>query len=119
MRFKFLIVLFVVLIIDYVFMLLVGDWRMAILAGLIGGGFYKERLRSFLAGFIGVLLAWVISFIPVLSSSPNLRLLDIFASIVGIPSYVLLILSIIVPSLSAGLASLLITTIRKSFTKSP
>jgi len=112
MRFNFLIVTIIVLVLDYLLTIAIGDWRVVIIAGIIGGALYNRLLRSFLAGFLGSLLAWLALMLPIILQKTNQELLKIIASIVGFPQEMLIGLVIIIPSLIGGLACLVVSSIR-------
>jgi hypothetical protein len=117
MRLKFFLVIIVIAIIYYALMLLLKDWRTVIIAGLIGGALYNERLKSFLAGLIGSFLAWFILMIPILFNEVNQRLLGIFSSIADFPLEIMILLIFLLPIILGGLSSLMASTIRKILEK--
>jgi len=117
MKFKFLLSIVVIVVIYYVLVLLVKDWRTAIIAGLIGGTLYKERLKSFLAGLIGSFIAWFALMAPILFNEANQKLLSIFSSIADFPLEIILALIFLLPTILGGLSSLIASTIRKILEK--
>lgn len=117
MRLKFLLVIIAIAVIYYALMLLLKDWRTVIIAGLIGGALYNERLKSFLAGLIGSFIAWFVLMIPILFNEANQKLLIIFSSIADFPLEIILALIFLLPTVLGGLSSLIASTIRRILEK--
>lgn len=112
MRYAFALSILVVLAADYALTTLLGDWRVAVAAGFIGGLFLLSRLKSFISGFLGVLIAWVLMMAPILLNANNQKLLAILANIIGMPPYLPLSLLFVLPAVLGGLSSLLATLMR-------
>ena len=112
MRYNFIITMVVVFLLDYALTITLLDWRLAILAGAIGGLLYTNRLRSFLAGFTGILLAWLAMMVPLLMNKNNQAIVGILSSIVGFPDFALIGLVLIIPSLVGALSCLATTSLR-------
>ncbi|HLI46182.1 MAG TPA: hypothetical protein VKU94_03215 [Geobacterales bacterium] len=113
MRHNFLLVTFLVFLLDYILTFVLADWRIVILAGAIGGLLYTSKLKSFAAGFTGTLIAWIALMVPILVQKNNLAITSILASIVGFPQALLLALVFIIPSLVGAFACLATTTLRQ------
>ncbi len=112
MRYKEITLLLMVMVLSYALPVITKDWRITIIVGIISGIFLTQRLKSFIIGFTGSLIAWLSSTLYVLLSPQNQRLLSLISEIAGIPSILLLVIFILVPSLITGLSSLIATLIR-------
>ena len=80
-------------------------WQLIILAGLVAGLIVKRWLRGFIAGFLGVLLSWVVYVAYLWAISPAPRLLFTLGDIVGISGLLLVCLVMLVASLFGGLGA--------------
>ncbi len=80
-------------------------WQLIILAGLVAGLIVKRWLRGFIAGFLGVLLSWVVYVAYLWAISPAPRLLSTLGDIVGISGLLLVCLVMLVASLFGGLGA--------------
>jgi hypothetical protein len=112
MKYKVIILLLIVIVLSYILPLIAKDWRTVIIAGIISGLFLTNRFKSFIIGFMGALVAWLLNTLYILSSQQNQALLSIFSKIADVPLILLLIIFILIPSLLTGLSSLIVTLIR-------
>ncbi len=77
-----------------------------LLAGGVAGFFAKQGLKSFLAGFIGVMAAWGIYFIWFAATSPLATFLVLIGNAVEIPGSVLVIATLVIGGLLGGIGAL-------------
>lgn len=107
------LILLLGLVLEVAFTLIFSDWRFTLLVGLILGFFYDKYRKSALIAFLVSLIFITLIYAFTLFSRQNMKLLEIFSSIVGIPSIALLSLFIILYVVLTILASLVSTSIRK------
>lgn len=81
-----------------------GLWFLMIIAGVLGGIFAKIGWKSFLAGFFGVLLAWLTFFGIYILNGTFFALLDLLSAIIAL----MLELSITIPGIIFPIMALLI-----------
>ena len=82
-------------------------WQLVILAGVVAGLIVKRWLRGFIAGFVGVLLSWVIYLAYLWIISPAPRLISILGDIVGMSGLLLVCLVTLIASLFGGLGAVI------------
>ena len=85
-----------------------GVWITMIVAGAFGGFFTKRHLKSFLAGSLGVAVAWTILFIYLIMTAQALAIAEFFIGLLGISGgFIVIIISIIFGFLLGGFGGLL------------
>jgi len=82
-------------------------WQLVILAGLVAGLIVKRWLRGFIAGFVGVLLSWVIYLAYLWIISPAHQLVSVLGDIVGISGLLLVCLVTLIASLFGGIGAVI------------
>lgn len=87
------------------FQFLPSYWQFIMLAGLVPSLLFKGWLKAFTAGFLGVLLSWVVYVAYVWMVFPAPRLISALGDIVGIPGTVLVALAMLIGSLFGGLGA--------------
>ncbi len=85
-----------------------GVWITMIVAGAFGGLFTKRHLNSFLAGSLGVAIAWTILFIYLIMTAQALVIAEFFIGLLDMSGgYIVIIISIIFGFLLGGFGGLL------------
>ncbi|MHA1145824.1 MAG: hypothetical protein ACTSRW_13875 [Candidatus Helarchaeota archaeon] len=79
-----------------------GAWYMMFVAGAIGGIFSKVGWKSFLVGFLGVLLSWLTIFWLQMLNGSFLSLMDVLTNVIGS------MLGITIPAISFFIVALLL-----------
>lgn len=89
------------------FQFLPSYWQFIVLAGLVPSLLFKGWLRAFTAGFLGVLLSWMVYVAYLWTVFPAPRLISTLGDVVGIPGIVLVALAMLVGSLFGGLGAVM------------
>lgn len=97
----------IALVLGILFQFFPNYWQLIILAGLIAGLIVKRWLRGFVAGFLGVLLSWIIYVAYFWVISPAPQLISTLGDIVGISGLLLICLVVLVASLFGGLGAVI------------
>jgi len=94
-------------VLGIVFQFFPNYWQLIVLAGLVPGFLFRSWLRAFGAGFLGVLLSWVVyvGFMWLVFPAP--QIISTLGAIVGIPGPVLVGLAMVVGSLFGGLGAVI------------
>lgn len=87
-------------------------WQLVILAGLVAGVIVRRWLRGFIAGFVGVLLSWVVYLAYLWIISPASRLISILGDIVGMSGLLLVCLVTLIASLFGGIGAVIGVALR-------
>lgn len=87
-------------------------WQLVILAGLVAGLIIRRWLRGFIAGFVGVLLSWVVYLAYLWIISPAPRLISILGDIVGMSGLLLVCLVTLIASLFGGIGAVIGVALR-------
>lgn len=87
-------------------------WQLVILAGLVAGLIVRRWLRGFIAGFVGVLLSWVVYLAYLWIISPASRLISILGDIVGMSGLLLVCLVTLIASLFGGIGAVIGVALR-------
>jgi len=119
MKYKTLILLIIVIILSYILPLITKDWRTIIIAGIINGLFLTHKLKSFIIGFVGTAVAWLLNTAYIIISQENQMLLLMISKITGVSQILLLTIVILIPSLLVGFTSLIITLIKNLIKRYP
>ncbi|MEM3831980.1 MAG: hypothetical protein QW128_00040 [Thermoprotei archaeon] len=105
------------MILSYALPLITNNWRFVIVAGIISGLFLSQKLKSFIIGFAGTLISWTISTLYVVLLDQNQKLLSLISQVADIPSIILIMIFIFIPSLVAGFSSLVTTIVKNLISK--
>lgn len=85
-----------------------GQWMLMLVAGGFAGLFTRRHRYSFIAGFVGVAIAWTGIFLYLIVTAQALAIADFFISLLGISGGVLVIvISVILGALLGGFGGLL------------
>ena len=87
-------------------------WQLVILAGLVAGLIVRRWLRGFIAGFVGVLLSWVVYLAYLWIISPAPRLISVLGDIVGMSGLLLVCLVTLIASLFGGIGAVIGVALR-------
>lgn len=101
----------IALLLGILFQLLPLYWQLVILAGFVAGLVAKSWLRGFAAGFIGILLSWILYVTYAWTMFPTSRVVSTLSDIVGIPVPMLLGLVMLIASLLGGLGAAIGTSL--------
>jgi hypothetical protein len=71
-----------------------GYWQLMILAGMLGGVFVKRHIHAFIAGFLGVAVAWSFLFVVLVAISQAYVVGEVFATLIGMAGFGRFIVSI-------------------------
>lgn len=74
----------VIVIVLAIALQLSGVWATMLIAGAFGGFFTRRYLRAFLAGFLGVGIAWSILFIYLVITTPAIAIAGFFIGLLGL-----------------------------------
>jgi hypothetical protein len=88
-------------------------WQLIVVAGLAAGLVSKTWLKAFAAGFVGVLLSWIVYIAYAWAVSPASEMISILGDIVGIPGLLLVALAVLVASIFGGLGSVITVALRR------
>ena len=66
---------------------LLGQWTLMILAGVLGCFYVQRHIHAFIAGFLGVAVAWSFLFVILVQFSQAYVVAELFASLVGAPGF--------------------------------
>jgi len=80
-------------------------WQLVVLGGVVPGFVLRSWSRAFTAGFIGILLSWVVYVAYLWLAFPASQVISTLGDIVGIPGPVLVGLALLVGSLFGGLGA--------------
>jgi len=98
----------VIVVVIAIALQLSGVWITMIIAGGFAGLFTRRHRSSFLAGFLGVGIAWTILFLYLIFTAQALAIAEFFISLLGISGGVIVIvISIIIGALLGGFGGLL------------
>lgn len=61
-----------------------GVWATMLIAGVFGGFFTRRYSRAFLAGFLGVGIAWSIIFVYLAAATPAIAIAGFFIGLLGL-----------------------------------
>ncbi|MBD3157226.1 MAG: hypothetical protein GF309_00430 [Candidatus Lokiarchaeota archaeon] len=108
-KLPFVLVIVFVLILGVLFQL-TGLWILMLLAGGIGALFCRRLKRAFIAGFLGVGLAWAILFGYLILTSQALAIADFFIALLGLSGlgWLVIVISIIIGALLGGFGAALV-----------
>jgi len=84
---------------------LTGAWVTMLVAGAFGGLFTRRHLRAFLAGFLGVGVAWSIIFLYLISTTPVIAISGFFIGLLGLSGnlgVIVIVIAIIIGALLGG-----------------
>jgi hypothetical protein len=85
-----------------------GVWMLMLMAGGFGGLFTRRHRYSFIAGFVGVAIAWTGIFLYLIITAQALAIAEFFISLLGISGGALvIIISVILGGLLGGFGGLL------------
>ncbi|MHA2425855.1 MAG: hypothetical protein ACXAEF_13775, partial [Candidatus Thorarchaeota archaeon] len=80
-----------------------GAWITMIIAGGFAGIFTRRHRHSFIAGFIGVALAWTILFVYLIATAQALAIAEFFIAQLGLSGgAIVLVISILLGALLGG-----------------
>ncbi|MBD3406276.1 MAG: hypothetical protein GF411_09220 [Candidatus Lokiarchaeota archaeon] len=87
---------------------LFGTWVLMLVVGFIGALLVRNSKNAFLAGFIGVALAWSILFAYLIATAQALQVADLFIGLLGLSGLggVVIAISIIIGALLGGFGGL-------------
>lgn len=91
-----------------------GAWAAMLIAGVFGGFFTRRYLRAFLAGFLGVGIAWSIMFLYLVATTPALAIAGFFIGLLGLSENLgvaVILIAIMVGALLGGFGAILGRTV--------
>lgn len=111
-KLPFVLVIVCVLILGVLFQL-TGLWILMLLAGGIGALFCRSLKRAFIAGFLGVGLAWAILFGYLILTAQALAIADFFIALLGLSGFgwLVIVISIMIGALLGGFGAVLVRAI--------
>jgi len=89
---------------------LTGVWVTMLIAGAFGGLFTRRHLRAFLAGFLGVGVAWSIIFLYLIGTTPAIAIAGFFIGLLGLGEnlgIIVIVIAIIIGALLGGFGGIM------------
>ncbi len=86
-----------------------GIWVTMFIAGGIGALFLRRTLYAFVAGFVGVAVAWTLIFLYLIITAQALGVAEVFAALLGLRGMggLVIVISILLGGLAGGLGGVL------------
>ena len=89
-------------------MQLSGVWITMIIAGVFAGLFTRKTISSFLAGFVGVAIAWTILFVYKIYTAQALEIATFFIGLLGMSmGWLVIVISIVIGAFLGGFGGIL------------
>ncbi|MBD3404633.1 MAG: hypothetical protein GF411_00680 [Candidatus Lokiarchaeota archaeon] len=97
----------IVTVIGIVFQL-AGSWVLMIVAGFIGALLVRSSKKAFIAGFVGIALAWTVLFSYLILAAQALAIADLFIGLLGLDGlgWLVIVISVCFGSLLGGFGAL-------------
>lgn len=86
-----------------------GVWATMLIAGFFGALFTRKHLHAFLAGFVGVTVAWSILFAYLAATAQALEIAEFFIGLLGISGlgWLVIVISVVLGGLLGGFGATL------------
>jgi hypothetical protein len=81
---------------------LTGLWYLMLVAGVACGFLAKQGFKSFVAGFAGIVVAWVLFFVDYAIESSFVKFLDLIGAAIDMPGAVLVVVALLIGGALGG-----------------